>query len=525
MKDKVFIYDTTLRDGSQAEGVAFSKADKVKIVQLLDEFGVSYIEGGWPGSNPRDMEFFEAIKDYEFKNAKLAAFGSTRRAKLKVEDDDNIKKLLESEAPVVTIFGKSWILHCEEVLRITKEQNLEIIADSCAYLKKHGREVIFDAEHYFDGYKDNSEYAIEVAKTAAENGATTIVLCDTNGGSLPSEIAEITKAVVEVMPDGVSVGIHCHNDSELAVANSLSAVQSGAKHIQGTVNGFGERCGNANLSSIIPALELKMGRKAIADGKLSSLKKVSYIVDELANIEHNKRLPFVGDSAFAHKGGMHVNAVGKNPITFEHISPDVVGNKRRILVSDLSGRANIAMKIEELPVKLDVSSDELKSILDALKEKENSGYEYEAADASFSLLVKRVINQHYSFFELDGFRVAVGKRDHNDSPVSEATVKVIVNGEKEITAAEGDGPVNALDLALRKALTRFYPEIANVYLKDFKVRILEGDIGTDSKTRVLIESGTDEETWGTVGVSENIIEASWEALADSVEYFLYKLRS
>ena len=522
--NKVYIYDTTLRDGSQGEGIAFSKADKLRIAELLDDFGVEYIEGGWPGSNPRDMEFFEAIKGYKFKHSKLAAFGSTRRANVKVEDDDNIKKLLEAETPVVTIFGKSWLLHVEQVLRITPEQNLEIVADSCAYLKKNGREVIFDAEHFFDGYKDNAEYALKVLQCAADNGASTVALCDTNGGSLPSEIASVCTTVREFLSDDIIVGVHCHNDSELAVANSLSAVQNGSRHIQGTFNGFGERCGNANLCSIIPALEVKMGYSAVAADKLKELRSLSLFVDELANTDHNKRQAYVGDSAFAHKGGMHVNAVGKNPVTFEHIAPEIVGNKRRILISDLSGRSNIAMKIAELPLKTKVEGDDLKKILDELKIKENLGYEYEAADASFSLLVKKVTNDHSPFFELDGFNVSVGKRNNNDQPLSEATIKLIVNGEREITAAEGDGPVNALDRALRKALTRFYPEIADVRLKDFKVRILDSNDGTASKTRVLIESGDDHETWGTVGVSENIIEASWEALVDSVEYVLYQKR-
>lgn len=523
-KDKVYIYDTTLRDGSQGEGIAFSKADKLRIVELLDNFGVSYIEGGWPGSNPRDMEFFEAVKNYKFKNAKLAAFGSTRRAKLKVEEDDNIQKLLESKAPVVTIFGKSWLLHVEEVLRITPEKNLEIIADSCSYLKQHEREVIFDAEHFFDGYKDNSEYALNVLKSAAENGASTVVLCDTNGGTLPSEIAKICNEVRNNIDKSITIGIHCHNDSELAVANSLMAVENGVRHIQGTINGFGERCGNANLCSIIPGVQVKMNYDVIGTEKLKEIRNVSLFVDELANIEHSKRLPYVGDSAFAHKGGMHVNAVGKNPITFEHMEPEVVGNSRRVLISDLSGRSNIAMKLQELSLKTDVSEEDLKPILDELKKKENLGYEYEAADASFNLLVKKVTKVHSPFFELDGFNVSVSKRNHNDEPLSEATIKVIVNGEREITAAEGDGPVNALDRALRKALVRFYPEIADVRLKDFKVRIMDGDSGTASKTRVLIESGDKHNTWGTVGVSENIIEASWEALVDSVEYILYQKR-
>ncbi len=521
--NKIYIYDTTLRDGSQAEGVSFSKSDKIRIAERLDLLGISYIEGGWPGSNPKDMAFFEEMRKKKLKNAKIAAFGSTRRAKVAVEEDENIQKLLASEAPVCTIFGKSWLLHVNEVLKISPQKNLELIMDSCAYLKSHGREVIFDAEHFFDGYKDNADYAVEVLKTAALNGASTVVLCDTNGGTLFDEIGKITALVRSKLPVTTNVGIHCHNDGELAAANSLSAVMSGAVHIQGTMNGFGERCGNANLCSIIPSLELKMGKICLPPGNLKNLRDASMFVDELANLQHNTRLPYVGNSAFAHKGGMHVNAVEKNPHTFEHIEPEMVGNRRRILVSDLSGRSNLVMKAHEQNLDLENNPDGLKKILEELKKKENGGYEYEAAEASFNLMAKKVLDVHAPFFELDGFRVIVEKRGNKKPCISEATVKVNVQGEHELTAAEGDGPVNALDKALRKALIRFYPEIAQIGLKDFKVRILEGDDGTASKTRVLIESGDNKgDSWGTVGVSENIIEASWEALVDSVEYYLFK---
>ncbi len=519
-KEKVFIYDTTLRDGSQAEGISFSGIDKTRILERLDILGVSYIEGGWPGSNPKDAEFFEAAKKKKLKHAKLAAFGSTRRAKVAVEEEDNIRKLLESEAPVITIFGKSWMLHVHEVLRISPDKNLEIIADSCAYLAKHGREVIFDAEHFFDGYKDNAEYALEVLKTAARSGATTVTLCDTNGGSIPSEIKRICEKVRAAVPSDVIVGIHCHNDGELAVANSLAAVEAGIRHIQGTINGFGERSGNANICSIIPNLELKMNFRCLPEGHLEGLREASFFVDDVANVRHYSKLPYVGDSAFAHKGGMHVNAVEKNPVTFEHIDPALVGNDRRILVSDLSGRSNLVMKAAEQHIKLEDPAV-VNKVLSDLKAKENTGYEYEAAEASFSLMLRKALNRHKPFFSLDGFRVIVEKRGNDLPCISEATVKLHVNGASEHVAAEGDGPVNALDLALRKALARFYPEIGHVKLSDFKVRILEGNDGTASKTRVLIESTDGKKTWGTVGLSENIIEASWEALLDSVEYSLY----
>ncbi len=521
-KLKVSIYDTTLRDGTQAEGVSFSMYDKVRIAERLDVLGVSYIEGGWPGSNPKDMAFFEEVKSKKFRNAKIAAFGSTRRASVSVDADDNIRKLLEAETPVVTIFGKSWLLHVHEVLKIKPDMNIGIVSDSCAYVKSHGKEVIFDAEHFFDGYKDNPKYALDVLLAACRSGASSIVLCDTNGGTIPSKMAEICRQVKYALPEDVILGIHCHNDGDMAVANSLVAVESGARHVQGTMNGFGERCGNANLCSIIPALELKMGFSSIEKTQLKHLKETSQFVDDLANLNPNKRLPYVGESAFAHKGGMHVNAVSKNPETFEHVNPESVGNRRRVLVSDLSGRSNIMMKIAEHNVNIDEKGEEVKAILQTLKKMESEGYEFEAADASFHLLAKKVLKAHTPFFKLNGFRVIVEKRGKDVPCISEATVKLEVHGQQELTAAEGDGPVNALDLALRKALVRFYPEIGNVHLRDFKVRILDGKDGTAAKTRVLIESGDKKDHWNTVGVSSNIIEASWMALVDSMDYKLYK---
>lgn len=522
MKRKVFIYDTSLRDGTQAEGISFSAQDKIKIAERLDNMGISYIEGGWPGSNPKDMEFFDLAKKKNLKNAKIAAFGSTRRAKIAVEDDDNIRKLLQAETPVTTIFGKAWLLHVNDVLRISPDKNLEIVGDSCAYLKSHGKEVIFDAEHFFDGYIDNPEYAFAVLKRAFENGASTVVLCDTNGGVLSTRIKDICSQVRKILPENVILGIHCHNDGGMAVASSVMAVEAGAAHVQGTINGIGERCGNANLCAIIPALELKLGMNCIGKERLKHIKDLSHFIYEIANVVPDKRMPYVGDSAFAHKGGMHVNAVSKNPHTFEHIEPELVGNSRRILISDLSGRSNILMKIAEHNLDLNEKSPEVAEILETIKKMENEGYEFEAADASFHLLAKKILKKHKHFFELEGFRVIVEKRSKNEKCISEATVKLNVKGEKELTAAEGDGPVNALDHALRSALTRFYPEISKVHLSDFKVRIIDGKDGTAAKIRVLIESSDGKETWGTVGVSENIIEASWEALVDSVEYQLFK---
>lgn len=521
MSTKIFLYDTTLRDGSQAEGINFSVTDKLLIAQRLDALGVPYIEGGWPGSNPKDIEFFEKIRKIPLKNSKIAAFGSTRRTKTDVAEDNNLRKLLEAETPVVTIFGKSSPFHVQEILRTTKEENLKMIGGSVAYLKENGREVVYDAEHFFDGYKDDPEYALETLKWAAQGGAEWIVLCDTNGGSLPSEVMKITQEIQKQI--SVPLGIHAHNDAELAVANSLAAVQAGATQIQGTINGYGERCGNANLCSIIPNLKLKLDSSCIPDENLKTLTEVSRFVDELANVQHNKRLPYVGQSAFAHKGGMHVNAVEKNPKSFEHAGPETVGNIRRVLVSELSGRSNVTMKAEEVGVDLKADPETTSKIVAQLKELENEGYEFEAAKGSFELLIQKALGKHKKFFNLAGFRVIIEK-DEKGKIFSEATVKVRVEGgELEHTAAEGYGPVNALDHALRKSLEKLYPELANMKLEDFKVRVLDAKEGTAAKVRVLIESSDDsDDLWGTVGVSENVIEAAWHALVDSIEYKLYK---
>ena len=522
MSNTIKIYDTTLRDGAQAEGVSFSKIDKVRIARMLDSFGVSYIEGGWPGSNPKDMGFFEDVRGLTFEHAKIAAFGSTRRATNSVEDDYNIKLLLQAESPAVTIVGKSSLLHVNYVLRVDPDVNLTLIGDSCQYLRDQGREVIYDAEHFFDGYEENADYTMSTILAAANSGAHCIVLCDTNGGSLPSRVTQIVTEVRRRLPEGVEVGIHTHNDSGCGVANSIAAIESGAVHIQGTINGIGERCGNADLCSVIPNLELKMGRRCLPDGRLALLKETSDFVTDLANMQPNIRLPYVGATAFAHKGGIHVDAVKKVSKSYEHIEPEQVGNRRRVLVSDLSGGASVLMKAEEHNIKLEAKSPEVKAILAELKKLENQGYEFEAAGASFRVLMQKILETHTPFFKLDGYRVIVEKRGHDEPCLSEATVKVIVNGETELSAAEGDGPVNALDQALRKALMRFYPQVADVQLRDFKVRIVEGETGTAARTRVLIESSDGKRNWGTVGVSENIIEASWEALVDSVEYALYE---
>jgi 2-isopropylmalate synthase len=517
---KIFIYDTTLRDGAQGEGISFSGNAKIQAAIRMDEFGVDYIEGGYAGSNPKDLDFFHEIKRHPLRHAKVAAFGSTRRADVKVGEDGNILRLIEADTPVVTFFGKAWMLHVNDVLKTTREENRKMIQDTVRYLKERGREVIFDAEHFFDGYKDNAAFAMDMLKAALEAGADSVVLCDTNGGSLPHEIFGITAEVAKVFP--ITIGIHTHNDSGMAVASSMEAIRAGATHVQGTINGYGERTGNANLCTIIPNLEFKMGLQAVPDGSLKQLRALSLFMDDLVNVRHDGKAPFVGDSAFSHKAGMHVNAVQKNPRTFEHVTPDSVGNERRVLISEGSGASSVLLKAIELGVDLKKSSPEVKGILEALKELERQGYAYEAADASFRMLVQKVLNKHQSFFELEGFRVIIEKAGTNGKCVSEASVKVRVNGEIEHTVAEGDGPVNALDRALRKALIRFYPEIEQVQLTDFRVRILDPQEATAAKTRVIIESGDGKETWGTVGVSENIIEASWEALVDSVEYKLFR---
>jgi len=514
----IAIYDTTLRDGAQAEGVSFSAVAKVQVAKRLDEFGIAYIEGGFAASNPKDMEFFRLIKEVPLKNAKIAAFGSTRRANTAPEDDKGLAAMLETEAPVCTIFGKSWLLHVTEVLQTTPEENLAMITDSVRFLKEHGKEVIYDAEHFYDGYKDNPEYAMSALKAAADAGADCLVLCETNGGALPEEVAEITATVVNEFD--TKVGVHTHNDGELGVANALAGVNAGALHVQGTINGIGERVGNCNLASVIPNLMLKMGETCLPKAEnLKQLRVLCQFVYEQANMRSNTRQAFVGDSAFAHKAGMHVDGVRKVSQSFEHINPESVGNKRRILISELSGASNIFLKAIEMGLDVDRKSLEVREVLAQLEQMEQDGYEYESADASFQMLIKKVLKQHQSFFELESFNVSVDR--HDDSCRTIATVKVRVGDETELTVGEGDGPVDALNMALRSALSKFYPSIADVVLKDYSVRILDPEEATAAKTRVLIESSDGVQSWGTVGVSENIIEASWEALIDSVEYKLF----
>ncbi|MBT3515814.1 MAG: citramalate synthase [Nitrospina sp.] len=514
----ISLYDTTLRDGSQSEDVSFTVEDKIRIAHKLDEIGINYIEGGWPGSNPKDMDFFSRIQSIKFKQAKITAFGSTRHPKNDVKNDKNIKNLIEAKTDVVTIFGKSWDMHVKEALSTTLEENLRMVKDSVRYLKDNCSEVLFDAEHFFDGFKNNPEYAMKVLKEAESAGADWIVLCDTNGGSLPSEVEQACSLVKNSI--NTKIGIHTHNDSELAVANALAAIQAGVEQVQGTINGFGERCGNANLISVIPNLKLKLGLNCISDKQMQSLTDLSSFVYELANQAHWNHQPYVGKSAFAHKGGIHVSAVKKNSATYEHITPESVGNVQRILISDLSGKSNILSKAQEYGIDIDDHDQKLKSILDKLKSLEQLGYQYEGAEASFELLMRDALGEKEYFFDFIGFRVIVEQRGEDEKPISEATVRIRVNGIQEVTAAEGIGPVNALDKAIKKALGKFYPEMKNVSLFDYKVRILDQNKGTQAKTRVLIESGDHNSKWGTVGVSDNIIEASWQALIDSVEYKL-----
>lgn len=517
MKPLIKVYDTTLRDGTQGEGVAFSMEDKVRIAQRLDTLGFHYIEGGWPGSNPKDMRFFRRIQDVPLKQAKIAAFGATRRAGVTAEQDANLQALVEARTPVATIFGKSWDFHVTHALQTTLTENLAMIADSVAFLRRHFEEVIYDAEHFFDGFRANPEYALQTLKVAEEARAHCLVLCDTNGGTLPHDLVEIIREVKKHV--SAPLGIHVHNDAECAVANSVAAVTEGVNHVQGTINGFGERCGNANLVSIIPNLMLKMKLACLPEGSLRELRDVSRFVSELANRQPWQHQPYVGDSAFAHKAGMHVSAVIKHPETYEHINPELVGNHRRVLVSELAGKSNILWKAREYGIDLDKDTPETRRILDTLKQLEDEGYQFEGAEASFELLMERALGHHRPYFDLEGFRVVVEKRGE-ETPQAEATVKLKVKGIAEHTAAEGNGPVNALDHALRKALEEFYPNLKTMQLRDYKVRILDESLGTGATTRVLITSGDEEETWGTVGVSQNIIEASWQALVDSVEFKL-----
>ncbi|MBK9207302.1 MAG: citramalate synthase [Anaerolineales bacterium] len=512
---KIQIYDTTLRDGTQSEGFTLSSNDKIRIAQKLDEIGVAFIEGGWPGSNPKDVEFFERARDMQWKNALIAAFGSTCRVKGGPEDDANIKALLDSNTPVCTIFGKTWTLHVKEVLLTTNDDNLRIIEQSVAYLKANGKRVIYDAEHFFDGYKADSSYALETLKAAIRGGAETVVLCDTNGGTLPWEVENIVRELKPALAH--PFGIHTHNDGECAVVNSLVAVREGAIQVQGTINGVGERCGNANLCSIISDLELKMDHQCLPAGKLEHLYDLSHFVAEVANITPDEHLPFVGKSAFAHKGGVHVAAMRRSPQSYQHIEPEKIGNKMRVVVSDLSGRGNLLSKAEEHGVE--VEGEEVVGVLNDIKELESRGFSFEAAEASVTMMLKRQEYGYKAPFELIDFSVNVEHRQGRGI-FAEATVKVKVKGELFHTAADGNGPVNAMDNALRKALVSYYPQVAKFHLSDYKVRILDSDHGTEAITRVLIDTRNDTGRWSTVGASTNIIEASWRALADSMEYGL-----
>uniref|UniRef100_A0A7C3SNT7 Citramalate synthase n=1 Tax=Dictyoglomus turgidum TaxID=513050 RepID=A0A7C3SNT7_9BACT len=520
---KIFLYDTTLRDGAQSERISFSLEDKIKIAQRLDEFGFDYIEGGWPGSNPKDLNFFRRIKEIPLKKAKIAAFGSTRRAQVTPEDDANLKSLLESETPVVTIFGKTWDLHVIEVLKTTLDNNLKMIYDSVKYLKSHNKEVVYDAEHFFDGFKSDPEYALATLEAAVEGGADWIVLADTNGGTLPWEVEDIIKKVKERIK--IPLGIHTHNDSGVAVTNSIIAVKEGITQVQGTINGYGERCGNANLCTIIPILQLKMGYQVIPEEKLAQLTDLAHWVSEVANLPPDPTAPFVGRSSFAHKGGVHVNAVLKNPKSYEHIDPSKVGNKRRFLISELSGTSTIVSKVKELNIDIDRDSPLAKMILEQITHLENEGYYFEGAEASFELLVRHALGQDTKLFDLIGLRVIIEKLGDKEETITEATLKLKIGDNVVHVAADGDGPVHALDQALRKALIEFYPELKNIHLSDFKVRVLNGSTGTAAKVRVLIDSSNSKgDTWSTVGVSTNIIEASWEALVQSIEYGILKMR-
>jgi 2-isopropylmalate synthase len=518
---KIEIYDTTLRDGAQAEDISFSVEDKLLITQKLDEFGAHYIEGGYPGANPRDSEYFEKVRKLDLKASKVVAFGSTHRPGHKVQGDGTIKAILKSGVNTATIFGKTWDFHVQKALRISLEENLDIIYDSVAHLVGRMETVFFDAEHFFDGYGRNPKYAVRCLKAAEEAGARCLVLCDTNGGTLPEDVRRIILAVGRKVK--TPLGIHAHNDSECGVASSIMAVRAGALHVQGTINGLGERAGNANLCSIIPNLQLKLGRRCVSEEQLAKLRETSRFVNELANLRHFKRQPFVGDSSFAHKAGMHVNAVLKNPETYEHIRPGLVGNSQRVLVSDLAGKSNILRKAKEYGLDLDSKMPEAQEIVARLKDLEQQGFQFEAAEASFELLMKKTLGLHRKFFDLKGFRVIISKRKEREVPLNEATVMLKTpDGKVHHEVATGNGPVNALDNALRKALIAFYPVLKAVELIDYKVRVLTAGKGTSAKVRVLVESGDGERKWNTVGVSENIIEASYQALLDSVEYKLLK---
>ncbi len=519
---EIQVYDTTLRDGTQGEDVNFSAEEKLRVAKRLDEVGIHFIEGGWPGANPRDDRFFELAASYGFKHSTIVAFGSTRRPGVSAGKDANLKAIAESGARAACIFGKSWDLHVETVMENTREENLAMISESVIYLAKRGFPVYYDAEHFFDGYKSDPDYALATVMEAVSAGARCITLCDTNGGTLPHEIERIVSVVRNTVK--APIGIHTHNDCGLAVANTIAAVSAGAVMVQGTINGYGERCGNADLTSIIPILQLKMGYRLVSDESMARLRSLSRFVCEAANMVPQKNRPFVGDSAFAHKGGIHVSAVQKAPKAYEHMEPELVGNRRRVLVSDLSGKSNVEYKAWELGIDLNEGANgaDVKKIVSDIKRMENQGYQFDAAEGSFELFLKRKVGQFVPRFELLSFLVTI--RKEKDRPCfAEATVKIAVDGQERFTAAEGQGPVGALDNALRRALHKFYPQaLDSMRLKDFKVRVLDGRDGTAARVKVFIESGNQDRTWKTIGVSEDIIEASWQALADSFHYLLSK---
>ncbi len=515
----VKIYDTTLRDGSQAEGISYSVMDKIRIAEELDKLGIHFIEGGWPGSNPKDREFFEKISRAKLENSQVAAFSMTRRPDISASQDSNLAALLKSQAQVITIVGKTWDFHVTDVLKTTLDENLAMIFDSVNFLVKKGFTVFYDAEHFFDAYQANRGYALKTLTAAGDAGCAAVCLCDTNGGSLTSQISSVVKEIRGKVK--VSLGIHCHNDAGVAIANSLAAVEAGADMVQGTVNGYGERCGNADLIPIIANLKIKLKIDCIPDNQLKQLTHLSHFVSEISNMRLKNEQPFVGDSAFAHKGGMHINAIMKNPLTYEHVDPLLVGNRRRVLVSELGGKTGILLRAKDLSYDLSKTDPQTKKILELVQALEHKGFQFEAAEASFRLLMERALKKFKRFFELEGFKVVIEK-GRNKKITSEAIIKLKVNGVKEHTAAEGDGPINALDNALRKALKDFYPALAKMHLSDFKVRVLEEKAGTAARVRVLIQSQDESDIWSTIGVHENIIEASWQALVDSVEYKLLK---
>ena len=518
LQNKITAYDSTLRDGAQAQGVSFTVEDKLKIVERLDALGIGYIEAGNPGSNPKDLVFFERVRALKLKHAKIIAFGSTRKPNIHAATDGNLQSLLLAKTEAVAIFGKSWDYQVTDILRTTLDENLAMIGDSIAFLKAQGKEVVFDAEHFFDGYKANAEYALKTLQAAADAGADVLCLCDTNGGTFPDEVYEITQKVVKSV--NCKIGIHCHNDCEMAVANSVAAVKAGAVQVQGTINGIGERCGNANLCSIIPNVQLKLGLSIIPKENMADLASAARFVSEVANIMFNDKAAYVGHDAFSHKGGMHIDAVTKNPISYEHINPALVGNTRHILVSEVAGRSALLAKINAVDASLTKDSIETKRILEHLKSLENDGYQFESAESSFDLLIHKLLGRFEPFFVLNDYKVSVQEYAENRSNNGLASVNITVNNQTEAATAEGDGPVNALDKAIRKALERFYPQISEVKLIDYKVRVLDSDKATAAKVRVLIESADQNSSWTTIGVSTDIIDASWRALCDAIEYKL-----